>query len=307
MEVNLYRKLRPTTWEQVLGNAGNVKQLQAFATSPKRPHTYLFTGGSGQGKTTLARIFARELGADDLTIKEMNLADSRGIDTMREVIEKLKYVSHGGKPTVYIMDEYHRATADAQSAMLKPFEDTPAHVYFILCTTDPQKVLKTIKTRCTEIKVEAVENRDLFRYLTDTAKAENIGASKDVLKAIMQSADGSVRKALVMLEQVAGIKDEAEQLKAINTPAEDEAGAMELCRALLTRKWGAVAEVLKTLREQKAESESVRYAVLGYMSSVVLNSGKADAAYVMECFSENTYDTKFPGLVLACFQACQGE
>jgi len=95
----------------VLGNEANVKQLQAFAKSEKRPHTYLFTGGSGQGKTTMARIFAKELGADDLTIKEMNLADNRGIDTMRELIENMKYVSHGGKPTVYILDEcFHENT-----------------------------------------------------------------------------------------------------------------------------------------------------------------------------------------------------
>lgn len=304
---SLYRKLRPDSWDMVLGNEANVKQLQAFAKSEKRPHTYLFTGGSGQGKTTMARIFAKELGADDLTIKEMNLADNRGIDTMRELIENMKYVSHGGKPTVYILDEYHRATSDSQSAMLKPFEDTPKHVYFILCTTEPGKVLKTIKTRCTEIQVEPVENRDLFSYLSGVCKSEEFTVSKEVLKAIMKAADGSVRKALVMLEQVANLETEEEQLKAVNKPAEEEATTIELCRALLERNWKNCSEILKALKEQKVESESVRYAVLGYMSAVLLNSGKSTPAYVMECFSENTYDTKFNGIVLMTYQACFGE
>lgn len=236
------------------------------------------------------------------------MADNRGIDTMREIIEKMRYMPVSGKPLVYILDEFHRCTADAQSAMLKPFEDTPPHVYFILCTTDPGKILKTIQTRCTQIKVDPVDNRELYRYISDIALNKlNQNKSKAVIKAIMDSSMGSVRKALVLLEQVIGIEDEEAQLKIIASPSEESAQVIDLCRCLLKRNWKDCAKVLAALKEQKAEAENIRYAVLGYMQSVLLKSGDKTAGFVMECFSDDTYSTKFPGIVLMAFQACQGE
>lgn len=304
---SLYRKLRPKVWEELVGNSENIQQLKKFVASEKRPHSYLFTGGSGCGKTTMARILANELGADDLSIQEVNIADSRGIDTMREIIEKMRFLPVNGKPRVYILDEFHRGTADAQSALLKPLEDTPTHVYFLLCTTDPQKVLKTIKTRCTQINVDFPDERELFKYLNKVIKQEELPVEKVVIPQIIENCEGSLRQALVLLEQAAQVDGEEGQIKAITNTSSDNAEVIALCRELLkpNPSWGAISEILKSLKEQKIESESIRYAVLGYMTSVLLSKGSGRAAGVMDCFLDHTYDSKFAGIVFMCHQACQ--
>lgn len=201
----------------------------------------------------------------------------------------------------------HKLTSDAQSALLKPLEDTPAHVYFLLCTTDPQKVLKTIKTRCTQINVDSPDERELFKYLNKVIKQEELPVEKAVIPQIIENCEGSLRQALVLLEQAAQVDGEEGQIKAIANTSSDNAEVIALSRELLkpNPSWGAISEILKSLKEQKIESESIRYAVLGYMSSVLLSKGSGKAATVMDCFLDNTYDSKFAGIVFMCYQACQ--
>jgi len=305
MAQNLYRKIRPTNWSEVVGNKANIQQLQNFVNNEERPHTYLFVGDSGCGKTTIARIFAKELGANDLSIHEIDCADTRGIDAARAIKEQMRYKQIGGK-TVYIIDEVHKATVDWQNAMLKALEDTPSHVYFLLCTTDPQKLIKTVKTRCTEIRVSSVDEKELFKYLIHVNKNENFGIEKSVLKHIANHAGGSIRKALVLLEQIEKIEEVESQLEIVKSTVGDveEQEVIELCRALLRGSWSQSKKILVELRAQKVDSEKIRYAVLGYMTSVVLKSGDSRAAFALECFSENTYDSKISGIVLAAYQVC---
>ena len=309
MNENLYRRIRPKTFDEVIGNDVQIKQLKKYVESKDRPHTYLFTGGSGCGKTTLARIFARELGADELSIHELDTASKnvRGIDGATEIKNQIQYKPAMGGSVVYIVDEVHKATADWQGAMLKPLEDTPAHVYFILCTTDPQKLIKTIKTRCTQIKVDEVDNKSLFRYLRKIADQENYNVEKNVLQEIVKNSGGSIREALVKLESVATVEDEEEQIALAGSVDVEQEEIINLCRTLLKRNWKGCAKILKDLKTQKVESEAIRYAVLGYMSSVVLNSGDPIAGYSLEVFSDNTYDSKFPGIIYMCYSVCNGE
>jgi DNA polymerase-3 subunit gamma/tau len=302
MEQSLYLRIRPNDFENVICNDINIKILEKFLKTEKRPHSYLFTGNSGIGKTTLARIYANKLGADNLTIKEIDCADTRGIDAAREIKERIKFKSFNGKPIVYIIDEVHKATNDWQNAMLKILEDTPKHVYFILCTTDPQKLIKTVKNRCTTLNINTPDYLSIFKYLIKINKNENFNINKTVLKEIAKKVNGSMRDALVLLESINNIETIEDQLIFIKSGQIEEAEIIELSRALLQKKsWLKIAEILKKLKD--VDSESIRYAVLGYMNSVLLSKENDRAAYILECFSESTFYTKRYGITLAAYKS----
>ena len=137
----LYKKHRPKTLARVVGNKSTVEALRSMLEARTLPHTLLFHGPSGTGKTTLARIVKNELGCLPTDFHEHNSSDFRGIDFIRELRSKVNLAA-AGPCRVWIIDECHQLTRDAQNAALKILEDTPSHVYFFLCTTDPQKLIK---------------------------------------------------------------------------------------------------------------------------------------------------------------------
>lgn len=203
----------------------------------------------------------------------------------------------------------HKTTNDWQNAMLKPLEDTPDHVYFFLCTTDPQKLIPAIKTRCTEIKLSAMGKPDLLLLLRKVNRAENLSVDKEILEEIAELADGSPRRALVTLERLASLEspEDRKALLEAGAPDPEDAEVIALCRALLSSKsWGDVAGLLKTLPMD--DPEKIRYAVLGYMSSVLL-SGKQNnrAALASEFFAEPFYNSGKAGVVLASYQTMFSE
>ena len=306
--MGLYHDHRPATLDALIGNDAQVEALQGIFGQPKEkwPRAFLVTGPSGCGKTTIARILAKEcVKATEINIHEMNTADNRGIDTAREIIESLRYTPPGGGPVVWIIDECHMTTREWQNAMLKALEDGPKWCFFFLCTTLPAKVDKAIHTRCTQIKVESQSEESLYRLVRRVAKAEKFTLSDAVLRAVAVAATGSPRAALVGLEKVATIESEESQLAACSGSLEEETETIELCRALLGSSWPAVATALEGLREQ--DPEKTRRAVLGYMTSVVLKSGKPQAALCLQAFADPTYDTAFPGVVLAAYTAMHAE
>jgi len=302
---SLYVRYRPQTFDDMIGNEAEIQSLEKSLSKKDRPHTYLLTGPSGCGKTTLARIAAKKLGADELSVSEINSADNRGIDTAREIIQQMTYTPLNGNIRVFIIDELHQTSKDWQNAMLKPLEDTPEHVYFFLCTTDPKKIISTIKNRCTQIKVQSQDSTELYRLLRRTAKIENLEVSKAILEEISDNCQGSPRAALVLLEKVSAVEDEKMMKEIISMGEEAEKETIDLCRALLGTNWKSVAEILTKLKD--LDPEKVRYAVMGYMNSVVLRSGQAKAAVAIECFSEPFYSSGKAGLTLACFQVVKGE
>lgn len=305
--MGLYHKYRPQTVEEMLGNEAQLKALEKGFAKPKKDwsRAYLVSGPSGCGKTTLARLIAKVfLGGNELNIREVNTADNRGIDTAREIIESMKFIPAIGGNMIYIIDECHMTTKEWQNAMLKPLEDGPDHVYFFLCTTDPQKMLPAIHTRCTQIKVESQPQKMLYRLVKQTAKAEGISVPEEVMQEISLQAGGSPRAALVLLEKVMGMSDTESMLEACSVPTELSDNTIDLCRGLLSGSWEKCKNVLKSLKDQ--DSEKVRRAVTGYMSSVVLGGGETShkAAQVLEAFSTDTYSNGFPGVVLMAYIAC---
>jgi len=141
--VELYRKYRPTKFSQVLGQREAIATLANMGKRRAVPHCLLFTGPSGVGKTTLIRILREKLGCKEHDYVEINAAEARGIDTIRDIQRRLTLSPLSGRCRVWAIDECHRLTTDAQSALLKILEDTPPTAYFMLATTEPNKLLTT--------------------------------------------------------------------------------------------------------------------------------------------------------------------
>ncbi len=301
--MELYKKYRPKTLARMIGNKATVSTLINMLERGTLPHTLLFTGPSGCGKTTLARILIRELGCSDVDFKELNCSDFRGVDTIREIARTMTMAPTGGEVRIWLLDEVHQMTKDAQNAALKIFEDTPRHVYFFLCTTDPQKLIATIKTRCCQIPVEPLSPSLISALITRVCKKEEIELpNEEIIPTIADASEGSARKALVILDSIRNLP--AEQMLEGIKDVEQSQEVIDLCRALIKgESWSKVTKILKELKE---EPENIRYAILGYASSCLLAREDKRAAMIIEVFSDNFYDSKKAGLILACYEVICG-
>ena len=297
--MSLYLDYRPKTWDEIVGNEETVSSLQNMLKKGNPPHTYLFVGGSGCGKTTIARILATDLGCNGNDYREINAADFRGIDSVREIIQSAKYKPLEGKSKVYMIDECHKLTTDAQNAMLKILEDTPDHVYFILATTDPQKLIATVKSRAVQYSMNPLSDMEMMRLLKVTIKKEKESVDKEVLEQMIQDSMGHPRAAMNILEKVLNTEPD-ERLEAAKAMAEQTNEVIELCRCLLSNAgWKKCAGILQGLKGQ--EAESIRRTIIGYAQSVLLKAENDRAAIIIEQFMEPLYDVGFPGLVFNCY------
>ena len=303
--MSLYQKHRPRTLKEFCGNKKTVKQLRGILSGKSIPHAFLFCGPSGCGKTTLARIVARDhFGCKGLDLQEIDSADFRGIDTVRTIRDRARLKPSSSPVRVWILDECHMMTKDAQNALLKALEDPPEHAYFMLCTTEPKKLINTIRSRCTAFTVAPLSHTEMAGLLKSIAKKEKVRVPDDAINKIYDISGGLVRESVVMLEKILRIPSAqmVNHIEAVEMPME----AVELCRALLKGdSWKKVSVILKRLKGQ--DPEGIRRLVLGYMTTVLLNSGRHDVAYIIECFSDDFYSTGYPGLVMACFEAVESD
>jgi DNA polymerase III subunit gamma/tau len=304
-QASLYLKYRPTSLGEIIGNEAVISAVANMLKDKKKcPHAFLLTGGTGCGKTTLGRIIAKELGVSDSDFREVDSADFRGIDTVREIRKNSQYKPLEGSCRVWLIDECHKMTGDAQSAFLKALEDTPPHVYFILCTTDPQKLLPTIRGRCTTFSMEPLSDRLMMGLLRQVTKAENENLSKQIYEQIIQDSQGHPRNALQVLDQVLRVPVE-KRMETAQRTAEEQSQVIELCRALVKNEsWSKIKVILNGLKGQ--DPESIRRMVLGYCQAILLKAENQRAGLIMEEFIEPFYNTGFPGLVFACFSINQG-
>jgi DNA polymerase III gamma/tau subunit len=294
---------RPKDFDEVVGNKAQVDSLRRLIESENRPHCYLLCGISGVGKTTLARICAEKLGASELSTFEINASNLNGVDAARALIEEIPIYGMGGEAKVYIIDEVDKTTDYWQSAMKKPLEDVPKHVYFFLCSEEKKKIKKAIQTRSVNIDLNPIRDEEMQKLLRKIYRKEEVSVESEVIDAIIDSSLGSARQAVVFLEQILGLPKE-EALEVIVTGTDDPE-IRDLCRALLDQstKWRQVASLLKGI---KAEPEGIRRAVLGYMNAVLLNSGKQRAFDLIDIFEDSLFNSGKAGLTAMCYEAVEG-
>ena len=310
-EHELYRKYRPTLWKDVIGQPAAVAELRGFLEGGNLPHALLLSGRSGVGKTTLARIVAlHKMKCDPNEYYEMNMADNRGIDTVRDLESRIRTRPMLGDQKVFFLDECHMLTKEAANAMLKMLEEPPDHTYFFLASSEPHRLIPAIMTRCTEIRLHPIDESDLEKLIQTVLQKDKKSLSAKVIRTVAEVAEGSARKALVLAQQCLQQPNEKAQLQILE-PSEVKGNSEKLASTLLNSgSFNDVIPIIKAVREEKVDPESLRWAVMGYCSALLLSEKppqkKKDRAYmILTAFEINWYDTKFNGLVRSCYEACK--
>lgn len=225
-ELALYRKYRPKTFAEVLGQEDIVSHLERSVKQRSVSHAYLFSGGRGTGKTTIARIFAAAIGCKDVDLYEIDAASNRGIDDVRVLREGVKTLPFQSPYKVYLIDEAHMLTKEAWNALLKTLEEPPEHVVFILATTDREKVPDTIISRCQSFVFRQPDLGSLRSFAIDVAKKEKIKLDGPSAEIVAMSGDGSYRDTLSVLEKVVltakgGVVDADTVARVVGAPSRD--------------------------------------------------------------------------------------
>ena len=218
------RKYRPTTFDTVVGQNSITTTLKNAISNNHLAQAYLFCGPRGVGKTTIARIFAKTINCENLNdnlepcdqcesckafnnhrstnIHELDAASNNTVDNIRSLIDQVRIPPQVGKYSIYIIDEVHMLSASAFNAFLKTLEEPPAHAIFILATTEKHKIIPTILSRCQIFDFNRINVDEAVQYLEDISQKENIDYEKDALTIIAQKADGAMRDALSIYDQV---------------------------------------------------------------------------------------------------------
>lgn len=227
----LFRKYRPQSFKDVVGQESLVKALSNAIELNRIANAYLFSGPRGTGKTSCARIFAKSLNckegptlepcqkcpsclditnASGLDVIEIDAATNRGIDDAKELIAKVQYAPMNGKYKIFIIDEVHMLSNEAFNALLKTFEEPPENVIFILATTEPHKVIETIVSRCQRFDLRRITTDDITKRLREISDIEKIKITDDALYTIAKNVSGGLRDSLALLDQVSilGAKEE---------------------------------------------------------------------------------------------------
>lgn len=272
----LYRTYRPKTFSEVVGQRAIVRTLQNALKEQKIAHAYLFCGPRGTGKTTMARLFAKALNCSEgighecghcencldilegkhPDVYEIDAASNSGVDNVRSLIEQVGFAPILGRYKVYIIDEVHSMTGAAFNALLKTLEEPPENVVFILCTTEPDKLLPTILSRVQRFNFSKVSDEDLIFNMKRILEHEKVSYEDEALKIIARMSQGGVRDSLSLLDQAisyGGDKVTAEDVNSIFglLKVEDE---IELIRNIHLNK---VTEVLDFLKEKYAKGADI--------------------------------------------------
>ncbi|MCR4426612.1 MAG: DNA polymerase III subunit gamma/tau, partial [Firmicutes bacterium] len=269
--VSLYRKWRPQTFEEIIGQEHVRRTLRNAIAQGRISHAYLFAGPRGTGKTSTARVLARALNCSSgptpdpcgtcpscigireghaMDVIEIDAASNRGIEEIRDLREKVAYAPTLGRYKVYIIDEAHMLTSQAFNALLKTLEEPPAHVVFVLATTEPQSILPTILSRCQRFDFNRLSVPELSAHLARVAEEHGIAADPGAIALIARRAEGSARDALSILEQASTWSDHVSVesvLELLGVSALDSVN--RFARAIAGREPGPMLAVIKEVVE----------------------------------------------------------
>ena len=291
----LHIRSRPKKLEDIIGNTHIVKCLEQMLQRKNRPRVYLLHGHYGCGKTSIAKIIASSVGCKRDSIIEINAGNEKGIETAREIIRMIKHSPLIGTRRFIILEEAHALTSGFQQAMLTTLEDAPKNVYFALCTTDPQKIIKTIRSRCLDLEVKTLSEKEMKFLLNKVIKEQNLGKfiSENTISKISNNADGIPRNALLLLEKIIGLKNPKEIDEILSVDNEMEHQVIDLCRAIMFLKdWNKSKGIMKSILETHSGNlEQVRLAILGYISAIALKDNKPNSKTILvyECFKDPFY------------------
>ena len=234
---SLYRRYRPTNFDEVVGQKYIIQTIKNSIMNEKIGHAYLFSGPRGIGKTTIARIIAKAVNCPNtedanpcnncvacksindgssIDVIEIDAASNNGVDEMRNLLEKVNFLPGSFKYKIYIIDEVHMLSISAFNALLKTLEEPPMHVIFILATTEPHKVPATILSRCQRFDFKPLNVNEIKTQLTKVKELENINITEEAIEVIAEAAEGGMRDALSILDQVSAYGETEIDVDSIN-------------------------------------------------------------------------------------------
>ncbi len=276
--VSLYTKYRPKDWESIVGQDNIVTILRASLREGRVGHAYIFTGSRGTGKTTSARILAKGINCLNLQdgnpchtcancqafdngtmldVIEIDGASNTSVDDVRDLIERAKFEPTQGKYKIYIIDEVHMLSTGAFNALLKTLEEPPAHVKFILATTEIHKVPETIRSRCIRFDCKKIPTQDIINRLLYVAQEEGIQTESKAIELIAQAARGGMRDALTLLEQ--NISAGHLTLERVSTTLDLMDGEYidRLIEAIRVSDQKTVLDIISDLKDRHIEARSL--------------------------------------------------
>ncbi len=291
--VSFYRKWRPATFEEIVGQDRVTRTLQNAIRAGRVVHAYLFAGHRGTGKTTTARIFAKALncvtgptptpcnqcptclaisGGYSIDVIEIDAASNRGIEEIRELRDRIRLAPTEGRYKVYIIDEAHMLTTEAANALLKTLEEPPEHAILVLVTTEPHRLPPTILSRCQRFDFRRVSRPELVGRLRHIAEAEGFAIEEPALGVIAGSADGSVRDAESVLDQLASFAEgpitQQDVLAVLGLLAEET--ALQFGEAVITRDVPAALALVTRVVEEGKDLRHVLRTLLGHFRDLLM-------------------------------------
>ena len=308
----LYRTYRPQIFNDVTGQEVVVQTLQNAIKNNKISHAYLFCGPRGTGKTSIARIFAKALNCQNLNISEpcdecvsckeisqginpdvieIDAASNNGVDEIRDIREKVKYLPSGSKYKVYIIDEVHMLSGGAFNALLKTLEEPPKHVVFILATTEPQKLPATIVSRCQRYEFKSLGVEEINTRLKQICELEDVNITEEALNAIGEAAEGAMRDALSILDQAISYGNKNIEVDDINgvTGSLNFEKVIALGNAIENKNIHNTLEIIHELLSSGKEISKIINGLLVFYRDVLLYKSVGDSGYSKYIFEKEEF------------------